>query len=304
MGLAVGAGMVAAILWASYYVFLLGLPEKANFLILVVPFLAAGLIFLVPVPGSGTGGPANLLRMSVSPGGLLRGALLVILQVDVIVATRWAGAVDASLATLLADVVATPLLVFAFYRADASRVRAVAFWVGVAVASVGAAVTIFAGGSTRPLSLLSGLVLVPLPFVIAFYFVLVNEAVKKAPSPDVLGAAALTAALFGAVATVLLVGPAALSVPLDLLQWAVLVVIGVTAFYVAPWMYFWAAAKTSIVIPAVLQALIPVFTLILVALLGLEAVAPIAWVGVPIAFVGSVVAVVELPKRAEILEPK
>jgi drug/metabolite transporter (DMT)-like permease len=294
IALSVGAGFGAAFLWAAYYVFVLGLPTAADLLILVVPFVVAGLLFLLPRPG-GPGGPVALLRILGSPAGWLRAVLLFAVQVDVIVATRWVGAVDASLATLLADVVATPLLVYAFYRTDAQRVRKVAFWAGVAIASAGAVLAILAGGATNPLSLVSTLVLVPLPFLIAFYFVLVNEACKRSSSADVLGAAALGAGIVGAVAGLLVLGPGAWTYALDLEQWGVLAAIGITSFYIAPWMYFWAAAKTSIVVPAVLQALIPVFTLVLVVLLGLEHAPALAWVGVPLAFVGSVLAVVELP---------
>lgn len=291
--LAGAAGAFAAVQWAAYYVFVLLLPSRADLLILEIPFLSAGLAFLLPRPGNPAGGPVVLLRTFASPGGLLRGGMLLLLQVDVIVSTRWAGAVDASLATLLADVVATPLLVYAFYREDADKVRALAFWSGVVIASAGAAVTILAGGSSGPLSLTSGLVLVPLPLLIAVYFVAVNQECKRTPSGEVLGAAGLMAFALGVVPGLFLLGPSAWTVPLSLLQVLVLVVIGLTSFFLAPWAYFWAAGRTTIVIPAVLQALIPVFTVILVGLLGLESVPELAWVGIPMAFGGSVLALYE-----------
>lgn len=297
LGLAVGAGAAAAFLWAAYYVFLLKLPTGADLLILVVPFLFAGLLFLVPRPGAIGGGPRVLLGIVASPSGLLRGTLLFLIQVDVILATRWAGAVDASLATLLADVVATPLLVYAFYRTDAAKIRTAVFWVGVAIACLGSVVAILAGGQTAPLSVGAALALVPLPIVIAFYFVLVNQACKALPSPEVLGAASLEAGILGSVVGLAWLGPAAFEFALSPDQWVVLAAIGFTAFYVAPWLYFWAAGKTSIVVPAVLQALIPVFTLLLVVALGLESAPELAWVGVPLAFVGSILAVVDLPTR-------
>lgn len=285
------AGTLAAVIWASYYILLILLPGVAGTMVVVLPFAVAAVAFLLWHPDRTHGGsPRILLERLATPTGLCLGALFLALQVDVVLATRWAGAVDASLVTLLADVVATPLIVFGLFRQDTERFRSWAFWGGVAVASIGAAGTIVAGGSGEALTRAGILSLLPLPFLIGFYFVWVNEESRHVSSGEVLGAAALAAALLGAVLGSVLFGPSWALTSLTPPQWLALVVMGLTTFYLAPFAYFWAARKTSILVPAVLQALIPVFTLLMVALLGYH-FPWIAWLGVPLAFLGSAIAV-------------
>ncbi|MDE1821723.1 MAG: DMT family transporter [Euryarchaeota archaeon] len=299
--LAGAAGGLAAFIWASYYILLVLLPRVPTPTVIVVPFLVAGSAFLVGHPGRLRRGAATLLRRLPTPAGIALGLIFLILQIDVVLATRLTGAVDAALVTLLADVVATPLLVFALLRQDADRFRSVAFWGGVAVAALGAVGTIFAGGSGRPLTLAGAASLIPLPFLVAVFFVWVNEESRSTPAGEVLGAAALLAGFVGLAGGVLLFGPGWTSAPLAPAQWAALLAMGLSSFYLAPWAYFWAAQRTSILVPAVLQALIPVFTLVLVAAL-IAPVPWIAWVGVPLAFGGSAVAVLA-PERAQHAHP-
>lgn len=288
------AGGLAAFLWASYYVFVLALPVGEDGLLIDLPFLFAGLLFLVAYPGRRPGGALGVLRTCATWPGIVRGGIFALVQLDVVLATRWAGAVDASLVTLLADVVATPLLVLAVVHEDAGKVRSKVFWLGVLLASSGAAATILGNGQAVPLSLPALLSLVPLPFLIAVYFVWVNQASKRAPAGEVLGAASLMAFVVGSLGGVLVFGPAwATYSPVTFDQVVIMVVVGLTSFYLGPFAYFWAAGRTTIVLPAVLQALIPVFTLMMIALLALQRFSWVAWIGVPLAFLGSVVAVAE-----------
>lgn len=294
------AGGFAAFVWGAYYILLLFLPRVPTAEVVVLPFLVAGLSFLLWHPGRAPGhGPGTMLRLLVSWQGLALGAIYVVLQVDVVEATRLAGAVDTSLVTLLADVVATPLLVFALYRQDVDRLRSPLFWTGVGVATAGATWTIVGGGSTEPLTQLGALSLLPLPFLVAVLFVWVNQAARKVPAGDVLGAAVLLAGVMGALVSFLLYGASWVLTPITPVDGLLLLVMGITSFYLAPWAYFWAAQKTTILLPAVLQALIPVFTLILVAALASYlgmTVGWVAWLGVPLAFFGSALAVLE-PKK-------
>ncbi len=296
------AGGLAAFLWASYYILLVLLPRVPYTEIIVVPFLVAGAAFLLWHPGRTPGqGRALLLRQIASWQGLALGGMFLVLQVDVVFATRLAGAVDASLVTLLADVVATPLLVFALYRQDGDRLRSWPFWLGVLIAAAGATGTIVGAGSSEPLTRMGVLALLPLPFLVAVFFVWLDRVSRRIPTGDVLGAAALVAAAVGALGGSLLFGWAWVATPLGPLDAFTLVVMGLTSFYLAPWAYFWAAQKTTIVIPAVLQALIPVFTLVLVAALApiLGTTVPwVAWLGIPLAFFGSALAVME-PKKPQ-----
>lgn len=290
------AGGLAAFIWASYYVLLLLLPGVPDATVIVVPFAVGGLAFLAGFPGRTSGSRGTLLRRLLTVRGLLQGGLFLLLQLDVVLATRWAGAVDASLVTLLADVVATPLLVFALFREDTERFRSPSFWLGVVIAAGGSVGAIAGGRSGGPLSLAGLLALLPLPFLVAVFFVWVNQEGRRTSVGDVLGASALMAALLGTVGALAVLGIAWLSVPVSPYDWLVLVVMGLSSFYLAQWAYFWAAGKTTILIPAVLQSLIPVFTLLLVAALRFP-VPPLAWLGVPLAFAGSAIAVLAPPSE-------
>ncbi len=97
-------------------------------------------------------------------------------------------------------------------------------------------------------------------------------------------------------ATTVALDPGSLWISASPVPWALLALLGLTSFFLAPWAYFWATSQLTIVIPAVLQAAIPVFTLILVALVLHAPVASLALVGIPVAFLGSVLAVSE-PRR-------
>jgi drug/metabolite transporter (DMT)-like permease len=296
--LGVAASTGAAFLWSTYYFFLvLGLPRAPLAPTLIVPFLAGGLGFLALTAGERGGGVRRVFTMMTTGPGLLRAALLVFMQLDVVLVTRLAGPVTTALITLLADVVATPLLLYIVWGEGRLRLAHPPFWVGVMLSSLGATLTILIGHTLAfgiP-ALLAGL---PLPFLVAFYFLLLNQAGRKDPLPVVVGSASLLGTAFTAVGATLLLGPVAAFGGISLVQYGILVVMGLTSFWLGPWAYLWAAERLSIVIPSVLQAFIPVFTLLLGFLL-LPAETPwIAIVGVPLAFVGSVLAIRDPPHRS------
>lgn len=293
IGIAVSA--MAALLWASYYLIVLELPGSSDLPILVLPFLVGGLGFgalsVVQAPSEGR----RILRIMGTPGGVLRALILLVMQADVIASTRLAGAVDTSLVTLVADVIVTPILLYIIWREGGRHIHQRIFWAGVALSALGASLTILAGGSAEALTALSALLLVPLPFLVSFYFLLMVKAAATEPMASVVSSGSILAFLIGAVGVLALQGPAGLGVGLSAEDLGLIALLGLTSFFLAPWAFFWAAEKLSIVIPAVLQAAIPLFTLILVVL-ALHYSAPLlAIIGIPVAMVGSYLAVTEPP---------
>lgn len=284
---------LAAFVWASYYLIVLELPSSANLTILVVPFLFGGLPFAgLAVLGSSSEA-RGILRTMATPGGAARGLILLVMQADVVFSTRIAGAVDTSLVTLVADVIVTPILLFAIWREGGRHVRQRIFWLGVLLSGVGASLTILAGGSTQPVTLLSLGLLVPLPFLVSLYFLLMVRAARTAPMATVVASGSLLAFLIGAVALLVLQGPAGLGIYLGARDLLLITLLGVSSFFLAPWAFFWAAEKLTIVVPAVLQAAIPLFTLILVVLILHYPATWLAVLGIPIAMLGSYFAVAE-----------
>ncbi len=294
---AIAASVSAAFLWATYYLFVLLLPGVGDVVVTVVPFAAGGTCFLLLLAAQGSP-PREWTVGWLTPGTLLRAGLLLFLQLDVVLATRSAGAVDTSLATLLGDVVVTPLLVALSLGTGSERLRWRTFQGGLALSSAGAVIAIVGGRTLGGLGPGPVLLLLPLPFLVAGYFVVVARAQETEPMPRLVSQATLTAAAMG----VLLLpffplggtSPGVSPVEAALL----LVALGVTSFFLAPWAYFAAAARLTLVVPAVLQALIPVFTLLLVVLFALAPTSEFAWVGVPIAFAGSVLAVWDPRRRS------
>ncbi len=290
------ASVGAAFLWATYYVFLLLLPGVSPLVLTVVPFLvgAVGFFALLAVRGLP---PREWLVGWARPGTLFRGGLLLALQVDVVLATRLTGAVDTSLATLLGDALVTPLLVSASYGTGGERLRWRSFQAGIGLSTAGAVLAIVGGGTVAGLRPEGALLLLPLPIFVGVYFASVAQRAQVEPMPRLVAQASATAAFLGLPVGFLLGGTWFSAAGLTAGSLGVLGVMGITSFFVAPWAYFYAASRLSLVVPAVLQALIPVFTLLLVVAFALGSVDPYAWVGVPLAFVGGVLAVQEPPGR-------
>ena len=154
------------------------------------------------------------------------------------------------------------------------------------------------GGAVSGLRPEGMLLLVPLPVLVGVYFASVARRAEKEPMPRLVAQASATAALLGLPVGFLLGGAWFSASGLTAGSLGVLAAMGLTSFFVAPWAYFYAASRLSLVVPAVLQALIPVFTLLLVLAFALGPVGPYAWVGVPLAFAGGVLAVWEPPGGA------
>jgi drug/metabolite transporter (DMT)-like permease len=281
--------LLAAGLWAAYYGFVLTLaPSVPPSGLIVWPFAFGAMGYLGWSAASGQLRPYR--GLSRLPGAWARVALLVLMQLTVLAETFLAGAVDTSLLSLLGDVVLTPILVMWILREGRGRASDPVFLGGVLLATAGATLTIVAGGAVRPLTATASLVATLVPFVIAVYFLSAAQENRRTPSSAVVGHATVFAAVASAaIAGFLPGGFEGLRFP-SLTAAVLLAVLGLTSFFVAPALYFWAIEEAGIVLPAILMASIPVFTLFLSAAL-FHAVPPLLGLaGVPLAVVGAVLA--------------
>jgi drug/metabolite transporter (DMT)-like permease len=288
LGPPVGASILAAFLWASYYPLLLLLPGVPAGTVTAFPILVGALAFWLWTPGM-----KRVPRMGTRKDAgtwILGGVLLAAMQFDVVFTTRWLGAVDTSLLTLVADVVVTPTLLWALWREGGPHLSHPYFVAGVVLSLAGAVlaiggpgVTPLVGGGSR---LWVGL---PLPFLVALFFLLISRqgSGSNPPAP----AATFTLGALLALAIGFAGDPSHLIPAADPRLWSVLLLLGLTSFFWAPAAYFWAASRATIVIPAVLQALIPIFTLLFVAILFGHPPSMDQMIGVPLAVAGGGLAI-------------
>lgn len=295
---AVAAAAGAAGLWASYYVFLLGLPASENLpVILVAPLLGGGLTLGIALTVGGVplraAGPAL-----VNPRVLLAGGCFVAFQVGSVLSTRSVGAVNTSLIVLASDVIGTPLLFHAVWRGEGPLFRLPTFWAGVALIGVGGLLGILAGGSPEPLSLTFVVLGVPLFLMNSTFIVSTESANRQLPVLLVLAVAQLAVAGLAAIGAAILFGPAALLGSAQPGTVARLIAMAVLNYTLAPVLFFWSARRISLTIPSVLQAAIPIFTLVFVLALGLQPVTALGLLGVPLAFLGAIFAARRPPGSA------
>lgn len=287
---AAGLALLAAFVWATYYFFVLRLNAEGvgDAPVLSYSFLSGGVAYLLLVLG--TGGRVDLGRAFRSPGSYARVGILIAMQLSVIVATYGIGAVDTSLLTLVGDVVVTPVLVVLLFREGRDRFGSPFFLLGILVSTTGAALAIAAGGATRAISGPAGVVALVLPFLIAAYFVATARAGRTTPSAPLVAQATITAAILTLLLAPLLPGGVGALIALDPLQAVLLAINGVLSFFVGPWLYFRAIRRAGLLLPSVLMATIPVFTLLLAGVL-LGSLPPLLGaIGVPIASIGAYLA--------------
>jgi drug/metabolite transporter (DMT)-like permease len=281
--------VTAAFLWACYYPLVLGVPHgAAPPALLAWPFVVAGALFCLVALRRGDG--PTLLGLWRTPAAWGRVALLLVMQSSLIATTYLAGAVDGALLSLVGDVALTPILLVVLYHEGGSRIRTPGFVIGVSACTLGAVLTIVATGSVRPLS---GLALAVAPVTalsIGAYFLLTARANLTAPSSSVLGQTMLTAGAIAVLGSLALPGGASELVPPSLAAAAALVVIGLVVFFVAYSFYFEAIERAGILLPAVLMATIPVFTLLLSWLVLGVVPPPLGLAGIPVAVAGAFVA--------------
>ncbi len=286
---AIALALLAALLWATYYLFVLWVaPSTAPSATLAFPFLFGGLAYSAFAFVRGHGSAWTALWRS--PASYLRTALLAGMQVSVLAATYLAGPVDSALLSLIGDVVVTPIIVAYLLGIGREHVQTALFAAGLLLSVVGGGLTIAAGHGLSGLSAWGWLVVPAVPLTVAFYFLLTARANREIASPAVVGQSMLAAGLVClALAPAVPGGIAGLGTvaPRSLL---LLLLCGLTSFFVAPALYFLAIEWAGLIVPPMLMTGIPVFTLVLSStVLGLA----LPWLGVagiPIAVVGAVLA--------------
>jgi drug/metabolite transporter (DMT)-like permease len=298
------ASLLAAVLWASYYFFVLAVtPRVAPAALIVWPFIFGGVGYTALTVAQGHG--RLWLRLFADPAAWARAGLILAMQLGVLASTYLAGAIDTSILSLVGDVVLTPLLVMILLREGREKSRSPAFLLGVSLSSVGAILTIVAGGSPRPLTGIAWVVAPLVAVVVAFYFLAAAQASRRLPSSAVVSQSVVGGGLLGLAASVVFPGGVsslAIGSPTDL---GLVVALGVTSFFLADLLYFGAIERAGLIMPAMMMASIPIFTVILsVTVLGFRA--PIlAILGIPIALVGAILALqgVHPPWRSEYRRP-
>ena len=287
--LAVVLSLAAAFLWATYYLFVLGVgPGTRASALLFYPFLGGAVGFGAWALARGEA--RSTARLFLEPSAYLRVGLMLAMQTSVLAATFLTGPVDASLLSLLGDVVLTPLVVAALVAAHRPELRAPAFVLGLLLSLAGGTLAILGG---RPPSSVHGVgwtVVAVVPVAVAFFFVLSARAARDRPVDAVLAQVMLGAALGALGLAPLLPGGLGAIIDARPLPLVLLLVNGLLSFFLAQICYFGAIARTGLVLPPMLMTGIPVFTLLLSdAVLGL-APAALALLGVPVAVVGGILA--------------
>jgi drug/metabolite transporter (DMT)-like permease len=293
----VAAAAAAALLWATYYPFVLALPAADLVAVTVLPPLFGGVTSWILAGLARPGGTVGVVRLLAGRSPAVLGGVFLVYQLDGVLATRAVGSVDTSLVVLLADILVTPLLLFAFWREGGERLRYPVFWGGVALLGVGAGLAIGGGAPPSSFGRDAYAILLPLPLLTSLLVLGMDRATRRAPRERVLAAMMLLAFAMGAVVLAILLGPGAVFPPWDVRVYALLVLYGATNFSLAPILFFWSAQRISLVVPSVLQAATPIFALALVVLFGFITAPALALVGVPLAVAGGIAAIVEPPRR-------
>jgi drug/metabolite transporter (DMT)-like permease len=283
---AVGFSLLAALLWALYYPFVLGARSGASpAATIVYPFVVGGAAYAIYAVGRGYGRP--FLRLWKMPSSVLRVAFLMGMQLSVLASTYLAGPVDTSLLSLIGDVILTPVVVALFWSSHRGNIGTGWFAVGLVLSLVGGTLTIAGGQTLAPVVGLAWVPVATVPFAVAFYFLLSAYENERTPAAAVVGQSMVAAALLSVVVSPWLPGGFG---SLGAVHWeafALLALTGISSFFIAPYLYFRAIEEAGIVIPPMMMTGIPVFTLLLSAFvlgLGLPIVAAL---GIPIAVLGA-----------------
>jgi drug/metabolite transporter (DMT)-like permease len=286
---AASLALVAAFLWATYYLFVLavtpGTPASA---VLFYPFLGGGVAYVGWVAARGEAGRfASLFRR---PSAYLRAGLLLGMQLSVLAATYLTGPVDASLLSLLGDVVATPLIVGALFVEHRPELRSPLLLAGLALSFAGGGLAIAGGHGLTAVHDLGWVVLVAVPVCVAFFFVLSARAGTDLPVSAVVAQSMVTVVAASALVAPVLPGGLPALAGIGPRPLALLLANGLLSFFLAPVLYFRSLERAGLVFPPMLMTGIPVFTLLLAAaILGLTP-APLGLLGVPVAALGGVIA--------------
>lgn len=283
---AVALSLTAAFAWATYYIFVLAItPGTRPSAILVYPFLFGGIAYALWAVARGEG-PA-FAAMWRQPSAYIRTALLVVMQFSVLAATYLTGPVDASLLSLIGDVVATPIIVAFLLGVHREQVRSGWFALGLVLSLAGGTMTIAGGRSLSAIPPAGWIVVPAVPLSVALYFLLAARANARDPPSVVVGQSMLASGLVTAVLSPVIPGGWIGLAPSGATAWSILVALGLTSFFAAPVLYFDAMRRAGLVLPPMLMTGIPVFTLLLSAAVLRIALPFIAVLGIPVAVVGA-----------------
>ncbi|MGC2205060.1 MAG: DMT family transporter [Thermoplasmata archaeon] len=286
---AVGLPLLAALLWAGYYILVLavtpGTPPSAVF---VYPFLIGGGIYSLWSYGEGHG--RAILRVWTQPSAYVRVGLLLGMQLSVLASTYLAGPVDTSLLSLIGDVVLTPIIVATWFLAYRGRFRAPLLWLGMALCVFGGGLAIVGNQGLSAVHDYGYVVIVAIPLTVAVFFLATAKENERTPPSAVVSQSMLAAGVVGLVLVPFLPGGVSGVLRVGLVPLLVLAVTGLTSFFLAPLLYFEAIRETGLVVPPMLMTGIPVFAALLSwGVLGI-ALPLIGLLGIPIAVVGALVA--------------
>jgi len=262
---AIVLSILSALAWATYYLFVLwATPEgAAPSAILAWPFLVGGAAYAAWAILSGHG--RAFAALWKDPRAYVRVGLLFGMQASVLAATYLAGPVDSSLLSLIGDVVFTPLIVAVVLPLYRAHIGTPLFAVGLVVSLAGGTMAIVGGQSLSAVHGWGWLCVPGVPLFVATYFLLTARANRTLPPSAVVGQSMLAAGVVTALTAPLFPGgwPGLFSVtPVPAV---LLIVCGLTSFFLAPALYFLAIQEVGLVIPPMLMTAIPVFTLLLSA---------------------------------------
>jgi drug/metabolite transporter (DMT)-like permease len=281
--------LTSAFLWATYFYFVLAMtPGTSPSALAAYPFLIGGAMYVAWAAYWGHGGV--VVQLFREGQAWVRVALITSMQLSVLACTYLAGAVDTSLLTLLGDAAMTPLLAMIVLREGRHRARSPLFVGGLVSAGIGATLTIVAGGSASGFHGWS-LIIAPLvPLSVGLFYILSAQEGQHRPSSALVGQSTLA----GGFVCLLLAGilPGGwhgllLTHPVPIV---LMVAVAATTFFIAPALYFRAVARSGIVLPALFQVMIPIFALLLSAVLLHKIPAPLGLLGIPIAVAGGFLA--------------
>ena len=277
--------LTSAFLWSTYFFFVLAMtPGTAPSAIASYPFLIGGTLYVAWAAYWGHGRVVLQLFRETSAWG--RVGLICAMQLSVLACTYLAGAVDTSLLTLLGDAAMTPLLAMIILREGRHRARSPMFVGGLILAGFGATLAIVAGGSAGGFHGWA-IVIAPLvPLSVGLFYVLSAQEGQQRPSSALVGQSTLAGGFICAVLAGILPGGypgLVLSRPLPIV---LMIGVAATSFFIAPALYFRAVARSGIVLPALFQVMIPIFALLLSAVLLHKVPAPLGLLGVPLAVLG------------------
>ncbi len=268
VGVIQGSGLAttAALVWATYYIFIPAVDSLDPLSLFFYPSLAGAALFFA----YGFLLKGKVPRPSRRRDYLLPGLGYFASQMLIILSTLSNGGVLTSTFILLGDTIVSPSVIFALGRYR-FRPRLRLLLIGLVVLVTSAAMLTLFGGYAATGSAVGILLLILIPPSLSLFFVYTNDRIMADGMAEILASAFLISSLFILVysAVIRQSYPVAFG---DLHSLAVLIIIGLTSMFAGYLLFFKASSLTGFTLSSILMALIPPFTLILgVIFLGISA---------------------------------